>query len=69
MDGWRADLPDCVKLCSLWHGVFPRFVLEDLVMVHRLPVHHGESKTARLLSVSNPEKPKTGMLAKRHKDL
>ncbi len=54
-------LPDCVKLCSLWHEVFPWFVLDDLIVVHSFPVDHRESKSTMLLSVSNSEKQKTSV--------
>lgn len=46
-------LPDCVKICSPWHRIFARFGLEDLVVVHRFPVHDRESKRTRLISLSH----------------
>lgn len=52
---WGAYLPDCVELGSLRHGVLPRFVLEDLIVVDCFPIHHGQSKSTRLLSVSHPD--------------
>lgn len=62
--GWRPYLPDCVKLCSLWHEVFPWLVLEDLIVVHCFPVHHGQSISPRLLSVSHSDKWQNTVLLK-----
>lgn len=46
-------LPDGVKICSPWHRIFARFVLEDLIVVHRFPVHDRESERTRLISLSH----------------
>lgn len=46
-------LPDGVKLCSPWHRIFARFGLEDLIVVHRFPVHDREREGTRLISLSH----------------
>lgn len=46
-------LPDGVILCPPWHRIFARLGLKDLIVVHRFPVHDGESEGARLISLSH----------------
>lgn len=47
-------LPEGVEPCSLWHRIFPWFVLDDSIVVRCFPVHHRQSKGARLLFFSHP---------------